>query len=135
MKVEALDHVNIRSTDVGATIAFFEHILGMTASPPPGMDNTENSAWMLDDSGHPAIHVGPASHPYPTDSDFPFSGGNHSGAIHHVALRCQNPEEVRERLSRAGLAYKEKYVDIIKLRQIFVPEANGILLELNFYES
>lgn len=135
MKVEALDHINIRTGDVAATVAFFEDILDMKATPPPGLDSIEWAAWLLDDAGRAVIHVAPVSAPYPSDGDFPFREAEHSGPIHHVALRCQHPDSVRERLTRAGLRFCENRLDSINLNQIFVQETNGILLELNFQDA
>ena len=135
MKVEALDHINIRTGDVAGTVAFFEEILDMKATPPPGQDTIDMAAWILDDAGRAVIHVAPVSAPYPSDQDFPFRETDHSGPIHHVALRCQDADAVRERLNRAGLGFRENRVDAINLSQIFVQERNGILLELNFQDT
>ena len=135
MTVAALDHVNIRTGDVAATVAFFAEVLEMTLTPPPGADGIGKGAWLLDGEGRPIIHVGAAAGTYPSDLDFPFAGGDGTGPIHHVALRCEGPDAVRERLIRSGRRFTENHVDSIGLRQIFVAESNGILLELNFFAS
>jgi len=40
---------------------------------------------------------------------------------------------VKGRLDAMGAHYKENLVEAISLRQIFTPDPNNILLELNFF--
>jgi hypothetical protein len=56
-----------------------------------------------------------------------------TGALHHVALRCSGYDEVKGRLNDMGAEYKENLVSAINLRQIFTPDPNNVLLELNFF--
>ena len=59
--------------------------------------------------------------------------GELTGAVHHVALKCTGYEEVKGRLDAMGAEYKENLVAAISLRQIFTPDPNNVLLELNFF--
>ena len=59
--------------------------------------------------------------------------GSLTGAVHHVALKCTGYEEVKGRLDAMGAHYKENLVSAISLRQIFTPDPNNMLLELNFF--
>ena len=59
--------------------------------------------------------------------------GSLTGALHHVALKCTGYEEVKGRLDAMGAHYKENLVAAINLRQIFTPDPNNVLLELNFF--
>jgi len=133
MKVESLDHINIRTRDVAATVAFFREILDMEATPPPGKTGIEEAAWLIDSRNLPVIHVSSTSSRFKVDDTFPYEGGDHTGPIHHVALRCDDYGEVLERLARSGRQYTENHVEAIHLRQLFVMDTNGILLELNFH--
>src|SRR5262249_10146348 len=56
-----------------------------------------------------------------------------TGSLHHVALRCSGFEELRARLRQRGLDHKINDVTAIGLKQIFVLDPNGGLLELNFF--
>src|SRR5262249_27238392 len=98
MPVVALDHVNIRTKDMAGTVAFFRDVLGMRVAPPPGMESTDNGAWVYDESDAAVIHIGSDAIRYTTDAERPFTGAQGTGAIHHVALRCENVEAVRTRL-------------------------------------
>ena len=59
--------------------------------------------------------------------------GSLTGALHHVALRCTGYDEVKGRLDAMGAEYQENLVSAINLRQIFTPDPNNVLLELNFF--
>lgn len=135
MTILTIDHVNIRTTDLAGTIRFFIDVLEMQHQPPPGMADENSGTWLLDLEGRPVIHVGTAATPYPSDDAFPYSGGQNSGNLHHVAFRCDDFETVRGRLERGGYRFSENLVETIGLRQLFVKECNGILLELNFFED
>ena len=49
-----LEHCNIRSFDLAATIRFYEQVIGLRAGPVPGMNR---GAWLYDDSGVAVVHV------------------------------------------------------------------------------
>ncbi|MCE7796612.1 VOC family protein [Sphingobium sufflavum] len=125
MTIQGLDHVNIRVRDVEATAAFFIDVLGMQRSP-------ERASWILDASGHPAIHLGAADAPYPSDAWRPFEAQRGSGAVHHVALCCTGFDRMVERLTMLGVEHRTSIFLSMSLRQILVVEPGGILLELNF---
>ena len=54
-------------------------------------------------------------------------------ALHHVALRLEGYEDVVRRLDARGAQFQLNYVEAIGLRQIFTPDPNNVLLELNFF--
>lgn len=125
MVVQGLDHVNIRVKHPAATIAFFTDVLGMTA-------DSRISTWLKDQQGNAVVHVGSADASYPSDAWHPFEARADSGAVHHVALACTGYDEVRRRLDGFSLDYRTGGVPDFGLRQIFVVEPGGVLLELNF---
>jgi catechol 2,3-dioxygenase-like lactoylglutathione lyase family enzyme len=132
MPVRTLDHVNIRTPDVPGTAAFFCDLLGLEARPAPGATAMDQGCWMHDPAGRPIIHIGPADATYPSDDSFPFTPARGSAALHHVALECDDLPDMLERLARTGRPIVRKDYPPASLTQIFVEEANGILLELNF---
>jgi catechol 2,3-dioxygenase-like lactoylglutathione lyase family enzyme len=125
MIVQSLDHVNIRVKDPAATIAFFNDVLGMPSSPV-------RKYWLTDAAGRPVVHVGSAAQPYSSDGWRPFKASEDSGVIHHVALSCSSFDAVLARLRERGLDHQTNEMPQMNLRQIFVAEPGGVLLELNF---
>jgi len=135
MSVMALDHVNIRTPDVGGTAAFLARALDMSATPPPGRSDMAMGAWLHDRAGNAIIHVASADALFPGEAAVPPLAPHGSGRLHHVALRCADFDAVANRLDRNGIAYTTNDIPVIKLRQIFVEEpVNGVLLELNFLD-
>jgi catechol 2,3-dioxygenase-like lactoylglutathione lyase family enzyme len=125
MIVQGLDHVNLRVKDPAATIAFFNDALGMPSAP-------ERKYWLVDATGKAVVHVGAADMTYPSDSWRPFKASSDSGAIHHVALSCTGYDAVLTRLRQRNLDHHINEVPQMHLKQVFVAEPGGILLELNF---
>lgn len=132
MPILGLDHLNIRTPDLERTIAFFRDVLSMRVGPSPGSISTENGAWIFDANGAAVIHLARVGVAYPSDDRMPFKEARGSGAVHHVALRCSDYDATLARIEARGLDHWENHIPQIQLRQIFVSEANGILLELNF---
>lgn len=132
MTVTALDHVNIQTPDVAGTARFFEDVLGLVARCPfPGAD-TANVTWMFDAQDRPLVHI---TRPGVTFDTTPGDViGTGTGPLHHVAFECVGHDAMLARLTRLGLAHRVREIAEIGLRQIFVHEPNGVLLELNYRE-
>jgi len=132
MKVEAIDHVNIRTPDVVGTSKFFASVLNMKVTEAPGMNDVTKVAWICDAEGRAVIHVAGPEVMYGFESNAtPRPAG--SGRVHHVALRCSGYAALIDRLETQGHRYHTNEVAQIKLRQVFIEEQNSILLELNFF--
>lgn len=137
-----LEHCNIRSFDLAATIRFYEDVIGLRAGPTPGMNR---GAWLYDESDVAVVHVidlasgnGDASlaeirHRLgelvgPLDPDA-MKGG---GAIDHIAFRCDDYDAMVRRIEAQGIAYRTFDLSAYNLRQILVNDPSGVTLELNF---
>ena len=118
--IGGLDHVNIETTDLDASLRFYEDILGLNVGWRPAFDVP--GAWLYV-GDQPVVHlvVRDAINAGPT------------GAIHHVALKAHGLEQTRERLTAAGLEFRETVVPDLDVTQVFVDDPNGVTLELNFY--
>lgn len=135
MTVLGLDHVNLRTADPARTLAFFRDVLAMKIGPLPGGIAGAGGGWVYDAGDRPVVHVGSITSPYPTDSQLPFAGGRGGGAVHHVALACSDFEGVKRRLQDLGVTFVEGGYAPIRLRQLFVADPDGVLLELNFRDE
>ena len=54
------------------------------------------------------------------------------GAVHQVALNCWGHDAMVKRIEARGLPYRLNHVTVVDLKQIFVEDPNGVLLELNY---
>ena len=133
MAVQALNHANIQTVVMDASIAFFRDVLGMTVDPVPGMVSLVEGAWLYSAEGRPAIHLNAVT----SATDFlgearPPHDVTGAGRIHHIAFDCVDYDDVDRRIAAAGLTVQRNDVEALGLRQLFVRDPNGILIELNF---
>jgi catechol 2,3-dioxygenase-like lactoylglutathione lyase family enzyme len=131
MFIQGLNHVNIRVKDPAATFAFFVEVLGMTAERWPE-GKIARGGRLLDAAGNDILHIGGADSPYPSDQWRPFDAEITGGPVHHVALSCAGYNVLCERLDKLGVAYRRNEIPQMNLRQLFVVEPGGVMLELNF---
>lgn len=131
MHVEAIDHVNIITADLEATAGFFAEVLGLERRDGPPPLTPRNAQWMFDASGRAVVHIN--THDAPAAYARDTTPGPSTGALHHVALRCVGHDAMVTRLTERGVDHRCNRVAAIGLRQIFVNEPNGVLLELNYF--
>ena len=133
MNVEALDHVNIITDRLDETAEFYAGLLGLERRDAPPPLTPQNATWMFDGEDRAIIHINSTDCPRTYDRE--VEPGALTGALHHVALKCTGYDEVKGRLDAMGAEYQENLVSAISLRQIFTPDPNNVLLELNFFAN
>jgi catechol 2,3-dioxygenase-like lactoylglutathione lyase family enzyme len=123
-----LDHFAIRTTRLQESIDFYCNLLGLQPGPRPELP--VEGVWLY--SGVSAIvHlVELTAQPKGEAADGPPPVSTRH--VDHVALRAIGYEQTRERLTRAGLSFREASVPALNLRQLFLRDPNGIALELDF---
>lgn len=131
MTVEALDHVNIVTPDLDRAERFYRDLLELEtrAAPPPLTHAT--ARWMHDAGGRAVLHLNSLDAPRMFDRDM---AAGPTGALHHVAFRCAGYADVVARIAILGIDHRLNTVPAAGLRQIFISDPDGVLLELNFFE-
>jgi catechol 2,3-dioxygenase-like lactoylglutathione lyase family enzyme len=124
-----LDHVNVQTTRLAETVAFYRDVIGLEQRDPPGLD-PKLVQWMHDESGHALVHLSTVGSLLGDDGQAVLAGN--TGAVHHVALLCTGHDAMVRLLENHGLGYRLNHVRVIDLKQIFVEDPNGVLLELNY---
>lgn len=128
----SLDHINIQTMKLAETVAFYRDVLDLTAGDPPPPLDPAAVQWMFTEEGRAIFHLsGPGSLVAIDD----VNSGEDTGAVHHVALACKGHDAMVEKLDGLGLAHRENHVLAIDLKQIFVRDPNGVLLELNYHRG
>jgi len=117
--VKSLDHINIRTADLGGTRAFFIDVLGLTDGARPPF--TFPGAWLYA-NGKDVVHLIEIASPL---------GPSDASALDHFAFAITDYEEARRRVVQSGLKFYELGVPGASVRQIFVTDLNGVLIELN----
>jgi catechol 2,3-dioxygenase-like lactoylglutathione lyase family enzyme len=130
MQVQALDHVNIITSDLDGSCEFYSQLLGLERRNAPSPLTPQNAQWMFDADDRAIMHINSLDCPRTYDREVAPGA---TGAIHHVALRCEGYDEMIHRLDGRSAKYQVNLLEAIGLRQIFTEDPNGVLLELNFF--
>lgn len=138
-----LDHCNIRTFDLDATIAFYTDVVELKDGDFPG--TRAMGAWLYDASDRPILHLIAIDPKDPEAAlgrvrdrlgalggDLDVESMNGTGVIDHIAFECDDYDKMKSKLESRRLAYTSSDVPSIKLRQLFVNDPNGVTLELNF---
>jgi catechol 2,3-dioxygenase-like lactoylglutathione lyase family enzyme len=134
MHINGLDHVNIRTTRYDGTLAFYRDVIGLTVTVPPGRKTVEDGAWICDESARPIVHLVRAGQAVSAlgAMDLDNDAATGTGPLHHVALDCADYDGFRRHLDSTGLEVGYNDIPEVGIRQIFVRDPNGLLVELNF---
>lgn len=130
MQVNGLDHVNIICADLESTARFYAEVLGLERRDGPPPLTPQTGQWMYDGSGRPILHINSIDCPRTFEREV-VAGP--TGSIHHVALNCSGYDDMLTRLDTRGVDRQVNHIEAIGLRQIFVMDPDGVLLELNFF--
>ncbi len=138
-----LEHYNLMTARLRETVEFYTAVLGLYE----GFYPTElgPGAWLYDSTDTPVVHmqeVVAENFPEITAKTRARLGDMRAplvldqlygtATIDHVAFACEDLDGFRERLRRLEIPFKESGVASAAVRQIFLRDPNGIILELNF---
>jgi len=129
MGVQALEHVTIRCARLQATRDFYVNLLGLTEGARP--DFPFRGHWLYL-GGVPVIHLVDARDKGSAWGGAPGVAAGDTGPFDHVAFRGADFAALKTRLAAAGMTFREKQVPGGQSAQIFVPDPEGILVEINF---
>jgi catechol 2,3-dioxygenase-like lactoylglutathione lyase family enzyme len=129
--VQALEHVTIRCAQLQRTRDFYVDLLGLSEGERPAFPFRGHWLYL---GGIPVVHLVEAS-----DSAGAWGreivipqAENGTGSFDHVAFRGDDFAAMRERLQKAGMTFRERVVPGGALSQLFVPDPEGVLVEINF---
>ena len=121
MPIAGFQHVNIRTTDVERARDFYVRALGLRVGDRPSFASVGYWLYLGD---VPVVHLVQLA---PDDAREPGSG-----RLDHVAFHGVDIEATRETLTAAGIPFREQIVPRDNTIQIFIHDADGLKLELNF---
>lgn len=115
-----LDHVNVRCSDLEATKAFFETVVGLSDGWRP--DFPFPGYWLY--SGDQAVvHL----------VEMKLSGERAGkGTMDHFAFRGGDYETQKKAIADAGLKVRQNDVPDLNMRQLFVTGPDDVVVELQF---
>jgi len=139
MPVGRLDHYSIRTLDIEASRRFYTEVMGFEIGfrPPfnfPGL-------WLYNGAPYPqstgVVHI------IGIDPDDPqglkdYLGDREpaslqgTGSVDHMAFTATGLADMRSRLQRHGIPFRERTVPSLKLHQLFCEDPSGVTIELNY---
>lgn len=139
MPVGKLDHYSIRTLDIEASRRFYTEVMGFETGfrPPfnfPGL-------WLYNGAPYPEstgvvhiIGIDPKDpqglKDYLGDRDPASLQG--TGTVDHMAFTASGLADMRSRLQKHGVAFRERTVPSLKLHQLFCEDPSGVTIELNY---
>lgn len=132
MPLKRMEHFLVISDDMGATRDFYCDVLGLREGFRPDLGFPGYWLYLGD---VPCIHIvdWTGYDEFTREVGIPMSTRAEStGALDHIAFNATGYDEIRGKLDALKLPYKFNDLDEIGLRQLFVHDPNGLLIELNF---
>jgi catechol 2,3-dioxygenase-like lactoylglutathione lyase family enzyme len=123
MALTRLDHFTILCTDLARSRTFYSDVLGMVDGDRPPFDFP--GAWLYV-GDRPVVHLVGGRND---------KGVHETGSVDHVAFTGEDASEMRERLSKRGVAFEERTVPGRPLRQIFLYDPDGVQIEINYFNG
>jgi catechol 2,3-dioxygenase-like lactoylglutathione lyase family enzyme len=123
MAVSRMDHFNILTDDLPATLAFYEEHLNLKPGPRPPFNFP--GAWLYADGGKgkdPILHI---------------IGGVEGrrlvkGVIDHMAFSGRGLAQAVAKLKKQGIAYELRKLPAYGTWQLFFDDPNGAKVEIDF---
>jgi catechol 2,3-dioxygenase-like lactoylglutathione lyase family enzyme len=139
MTIKNLDHINIVTLDMPATLHFYCSVLGLVNKPKA--DRPHNAYLCADDNSRPVVHVMDATFA-PKTAAFkrlavPSPVPNtqfRTGPIDHVAfiMNGSSYEDMVKRMKQNTIDFQCYEHKDTGVKQIWALDPNGIRVELNF---
>jgi catechol 2,3-dioxygenase-like lactoylglutathione lyase family enzyme len=118
--IRAIDHINIATERLTETRDFFVDALGFEEGPRPEVAGFPG--YWLYAGGRAIVHLQLAKGPV---------SASRGSALNHAAFEVSDLDAHAARLDRCGVSYRMIELPGAPVRQIFLQDPNGVLVELN----
>lgn len=119
MTISRLDHVNLRTANLAAMVAFYRDVLGFESGPRPPF--AFDGAWLYC-GGEAAVHL----------VEVPRQPETREPQIEHFAFQAQGLSTFLESLRAKGVAYEIRVVPGYEIRQVNILDPDGNHLHIDF---
>ncbi len=139
MPIGKLDHFSIRTLDIEASRRFYTGVMGFSEGFRPQFKFP--GLWLYNDVPYPdsygVVHIigidlndTAGLKEYLGDRDLESLKG--TGTVDHMAFNASDLANMRERLQRHNVAYRERTVPALGIHQVFFEDPSDVTIELNF---
>ncbi len=122
MRIEKLDHVNVRTTQLETMITWYTDVLGMRSGDRPNFPFP--GAWMYTDSG-PQVHLVGIEGPAATGSEVALK-------LEHFAFAATGSQEFEAHLEARGEQFRRSELPDFNLAQYNVWDPDGNHIHIDF---
>ena len=134
MPLNTLAHISVRTRKLEETRDFYVDILGLVDGDRPPFDFPGHWLYLGKEA---VVHLIGIDEKRPSTTaaylgNRDLSDPSNTGSFDHVAFFATDFPGVREHVAKKGIKFFERQVPLLGLRQIFIHDPNGILVELNF---
>ena len=119
MAISRLDHVNLRTANLAAMVAFYRDVLGFEAGPRPPF--AFDGAWLYC-GGEAAVHL----------VEVPRQPETREPRIEHFAFQAEGLSAFLESLRGKGITYRIGVVPGYEIRQVNIHDPDGNHLHIDF---
>ena len=136
-----LAHYSIRARDLEVSIVFYTQALGLRLGPRPPFGFP--GAWLYLPDDHEQADQG-CVHLIGAGAEAALGaylgerpGADHAttGPLDHIAFLAGDWPGYRARLQALGIGVTERVVPQLGVRQVFLADPDGVVIELNFPEA
>jgi catechol 2,3-dioxygenase-like lactoylglutathione lyase family enzyme len=138
MPIGKLDHFSIRTLDLEASRRFYTEVMGFEVGFRPQFDFP--GVWLYNGVPYPqsngVVHIIGIDPKNPEGlkaylGDRDLTALNGTGTVDHMAFTATGLEDIRKRLARHGVPYRERSVPGLGLHQVFFEDPSQVTIELN----
>ena len=129
-----IEHCLVVADDMDKTRDWYCKVLGMEEGPHPDFGFP---VYWLYVNGRDVVHIAPSAE-HAGENQKTYLGrtsrdtGSGTGAIDHIAFRAAGLKPMMAHLRSCGIEFSERRAGNEALYQLFLVDANGIKIELNF---
>ena len=123
MPLNALHHITVQTDDLEATCEFYRDILGLKVGFRPDLDFP---GYWLYCSDVPVVHL------VPRENAIGGGPSPDTGPFDHFAFLASDFQGVKSTLDNKGVKYRENHIARPPIDQLFFPDNNNVMVELNF---
>src|SRR5215469_14210208 len=124
--LNALHHVTVKTADLEATRDFYRDILGLEVGFRPDLDFP---GYWLYCGDVPVVHL------VPEGSAIGGGPSSDTGPFDHFAFLASDFDGIKATLEGHGITCRENHISQPPIDQLFFPDNNNVMVELNFPHS